>query len=250
MKNFPWKTIWIIGASMGLGKEIANQLDCFGAKVIISARSEERLKNIEEGLKNTVSQPIDITNIKSINLALGVVKKICNGLPDLIILNAAIYQPMTTKSLEVGIIQEVMDVNFMGSVKLLNALLPYKNSGKKTTIATVTSPSGWRGLPGGIGYGSSKAALINFIESLRAELGNSDLDFRLVNPGFIRTRLTDKNNFHMPQIMEPQIAAQKLLKGLSSNRFEVAFPQPLIFFFKILRILPYWLYFKLTSKMI
>ena len=205
--NWPWKKAWIVGASSGLGAEISRKLSMSGTKVFISARREEVLNDVCDGLENTHAVPLDITSIEECRQAVSAVLKINAKLPDLIILNAAIYTPMSSDNLDPYECANMIDVNYMGVVNM-------------------------------------------FIESMKPELSQVGFDLRLVNPGFIKTRLTDKNDFNMPQLMEVDDAAMRTLKGLATNKFDIAFPNPFIFYLKVLRILPYRLFFILMRRMV
>ncbi len=247
--KFPWKSAWIIGASSGLGAETAKQLSVAGTKTIISARSHDKLDQLSATSENLLIAPLDITDQTAVDLTVDEIVTDLGKLPDLIILNAAIYTPMNNENFNVDEIQKMMNVNYMGTVNVINALLKHKCQNGKVTIAVVTSPSGWRGLPNSLGYAPTKAALINLVEGLKSELYESSLDFRLVNPGFIKTRLTAKNNFPMPQLMEAGDAAQRMLNGLRTQKFDITFPNPLLLKMKVLRLLPYSLYFKITKNL-
>ncbi|GHF11433.1 oxidoreductase [Kordiimonas sediminis] len=244
----PWVTAWIIGGSSGLGAETARQLATQGCRTYVSARSVGALTDLCKENTNLVPLPLDITDRAACKIAADTVVAELGHLPDLIILNAAVYTPMGVKDFSATAIQTMVDVNYMGIVHMFDALLPFRTQKQRTVIASVTSPSGWRGLPGGVGYAPTKAALINLVEGLRCELIDTSLDLRIVNPGFIRTRLTEKNSFSMPQLMEPADAAQRMLKGLSGASFETAFPRPFVSVLRLLSRLPYWLYFRLMKQ--
>jgi short-subunit dehydrogenase len=246
--SMPWKTAWIIGGSTGLGAEAVKQLDAQGIKTFVSARSTKGLDTLCNTLEHSTPLPLDITKRNEIDASINFIKRELSHLPDLIIINAAIYTPMGATDFDCTAITQMVNVNYLGAVNVFGALLSDRNFGKKVQIATVASPSGWRGLAGGVGYGPTKAALINLVEGLRAEIHASDFDLRIVNPGFIRTRLTDKNEFKMPQLMEADVAAGKMLKGLQSKAFDIQFPYPFIIILRLLRLLPDWLYFKLTQR--
>lgn len=247
--NNLWKSAWVIGGSTGLGAELVKILTAAGIETYVSARDKDRLKVLCGQFSDAKSYPLDITDKAACIRAVDEINKIKNTLPDLIILNAAVYYPMDIENFNALEISDMMNVNFLGIANMFEALLPYRKSrGGNVTIATVTSPSGWRGLPGAIGYGSSKAAVINMMESMKPELDRCGFDLRVVNPGFIRTRLTEKNNFQMPQLMEPNEAAKLTLKGLSTKNFDTSFPNPFLYYLKLLRILPYILFFRLMKK--
>ncbi|MCP5382744.1 MAG: SDR family NAD(P)-dependent oxidoreductase [Kordiimonadaceae bacterium] len=245
-----WKSAWVIGGSTGLGAALVRKLAVNDVLTYVSARNTEALEVLKEENPSIIPFPLDVTDPDSCVHQVTNVIKANNGLPDLIILNAAIYSPMGVAKFNAKEISKMMNVNFLGIVNMFSALLPHKKTEKQVTIAAITSPSGWRGLPGGIGYGSSKAAVINLIESMKGELDGSGFDLRLVNPGFIKTRLTDKNNFKMPQLMSPDAAAVKALDGLSGSKFDLCFPNPFLFYLKLLRILPYSIYFWLMKKIV
>ncbi len=243
-----WQSAWIVGGSTGLGAELAKNLAHDGVVTYVSARNSNRLEILSQKLQAAISYPLDITDSDACVRSVSDIIKSNDGLPDLIILAAAVYRPMNAGNFDVQEISNMINVNYMGIVNMLAALLPHSSSNKNVTIAVITSPSGWRGLPGAVGYGPSKAAVINMIESLKPELDDCGFDLRLVNPGFIKTRLTDKNEFNMPQLMDPKDAASRVLTGLSSTKFDISFPNPFLIYLKLLRILPYSLFFWVMKK--
>lgn len=246
----PWKTAWVIGASSGLGAEISKQLTELGCKTYLSARRADKLDELCNELNYAVPVPLDITDRQECLKATDGIIADNGALPDLIIINAAIYAPMNVETFDPQQIANMMDVNYVGSANIIDKIIPHGNVDKPITLATVTSPSGWRGLPGGIGYGPSKAALINMIESMTPEMRERGFDMRLINPGFIKTRLTEMNDFDMPQLMEPEEAAERAIKGLKSNKFDISFPNPFILKLQFLRMLPYKLFFKITTGLL
>jgi len=243
-----WKTAWVVGGSSGLGAEVVKQITADGTKAYVSARNKKTLEGFCASLENAIPVKLDVSHEGECLQVVNEIVSTIGELPDLIILNAAIYTPMGCENFDPKSIADMMQVNYLGVVNMMAALLLHHQAGKKTTIAAVASPSGWSGLPGGVGYGPTKAALINLFEGLNAELQNTAFDLRIINPGFIRTRLTDLNDFPMPQLMEPEDAGRRLLSGLKKNGFEISFPNPFILFLKLLHLLPYWLYFKLVRK--
>jgi short-subunit dehydrogenase len=244
-----WNTAWVVGGSTGLGAELVRILAEEGITTYVSARDKQKLMELSDGNDHVREIQLDVTDKDACNSVTAEIFSFNKTLPDLIILNAAVYSPMDVQNFDVDKISTMTNVNYMGIVNMFAALLPYRGMGNDTTIAAVTSPSGWRGLPGGIGYGSSKAAVINLMESMKPELDYCGIDLRVINPGFIKTRLTDKNEFKMPQLMTAEMAAKKTLKGLRTSKFDIAFPNPFLFSLKCLRILPYWLYFRLTKNL-
>lgn len=145
---------------------------------------------------------------------------------------------------------DLFDVNVQGTVNCLSALLATREPRRGTRLAVVASLAGYRGLPSASAYGATKAALINMCESLKPELEQMDIVLQLVNPGFVKTPLTDKNDFPMPFLVSAETAADRIFDGLQTNRFEIAFPSRFALIMKTLRALPSGLFFSLTRKML
>jgi short-subunit dehydrogenase len=168
----------------------------------------------------------------------------------LAILNAGTHNPVNGASLEIKNIKRVINTNLMGTVNCLVPTLENFVDRRDGHLAIMTSLAGYRGLPTASAYGATKAALINMCEALRVEVEKSGVVISIISPGFVRTALTDLNSFPMPFLMEPEEAARRIIRGLESRRFEIAFPRRFYFFMKILRILPYTLFFFITRRLI
>lgn len=233
------KKIWITGGGSGIGKALALRLREDKNEVFISGRTEEKLKSVGWG---TTPVPCDITDQNSVDAA---VKQI--GHIDIAILNAGTYAPGPTTETSMDDFKSAMEVNYFGTLNCLQALLPRmrENGGH---IVVVASLAGYIGLPNSSGYGPSKAAVISLCESIRAELQGTDVKFQMVSPGFVKSPLTEKNNFEMPYLIKADEAAEKIIQGLESKAFEIAFPAPFVRQMKFLRLLPYKLYFPLINK--
>ncbi|WP_425051547.1 SDR family NAD(P)-dependent oxidoreductase [Psychromarinibacter sp. S121] len=233
---FRGKTWWIVGASEGLGRAVAEALDAEGAKLILSARSEERLTELAATLTDARALPLDVTDPDAVQAA-----AVTAGDFDGIIYGAGFYEPVKATDWNPGAVRMMSEVNFTGCLNVLGAAVPALLRRGKGRIVLIGSLSGFAGLPGAVGYGASKAAVMHVAENLRADLKGTGVTVQRVNPGFIRTRLTDKNDFRMPQIMEPEDAAQKVLKGIRSGRFSHSFPKPFAWLFTVGRHLPlFW----------
>lgn len=245
--------IWITGASSGIGREAAMQYARLGHTVCASARSLESLESLAEegaGADGRIHPvAMDITDIAQVTAGFA---NICEmvGLPDLVILNAGTYIRNTARKFDRSIFETTMDINFMGTINCLQQVVPAYIEHGSGHIAVVSSVAGYRGLPGGSAYGASKAALINLVEALQPELAARGVCISLVNPGFVRTPLTDKNKFAMPFLMEVDDAVSAMISGLARRRFEVTFPKRFTWMLKVLRILPIALYLRLTRRMI
>ena len=245
--------IWITGASSGIGREAARQYARLGNTVFVSARSPEPLQALAaegEGFDGEIHPiPMDITDVTQVADGFADILKTV-GLPDLTILNAGTYIRNTAKKFDRTVFETTMNINFMGTVNCLQQLVPAYIEHGGGHIAVVSSVAGYRGLPGGSAYGASKAALINLVEAIQPELAARGVCISLVNPGFVRTPLTDKNEFEMPFLMEVDDAVDAMISGLARRRFEVTFPKRFTWILKALRILPIALYLKLTRRMI
>jgi len=237
---FKDKTYWIVGASDGLGKAIAQELDREGAKLILSARREEALKDLVKGLHNATALPVDVTDATSVENAFKGLEHV-----DCLIYCAGAYQPMTAMDWKPDAAELMIDVNLTGAARLLSRLVPQfvkRNSGH---IVLIGSLSGFRALPGAIGYSASKAGLMHLAENLYADLRDTDVTVQQINPGFIATRLTDQNDFKMPQIMSADKAAQRVIRAIRSGRFSTSFPYPFALLFTLGRFLPRKLFYSI-----
>ena len=243
--------IWIAGASTGIGAALAKRYASDGHRVFASARSEDKLQVLSADVQqsNHFIQPVvcDVTDNESVLNAVAQVE--AEGVIDLAILNAGFYEPIELENLNLEHFINTYDVNLQGVVRCFLAVLPSMKRRRSGQIAIVSSVSGYTGLPKAAAYGSSKAALINLAESLQPECQAIGVDIRLVNPGFVKSPLTDKNSFSMPFIIEAEDAANRIVDGLNSAKFEIHFPKRFTFIMKLLGTLPYSLYLRLSSKL-
>ena len=241
------ETIWIIGASTGIGRELAIQYQQMGAKVLVSARNEQALSALSDNHPQTESFPMDIASLEDIQNTIKEfeLRKIT---PTKVIIMAAAYQPGNIEDLDIVDVKKTVQTNLTGPIWLVHAILPLLKKQMQGQIAICASVAGYLGLPSGQPYSCTKAALINFTECLKAELYHSSIDIKLINPGFIKTRLTDKNTFPMPFIMTADKAAKIIIKGLNSKAFEINFPKRLTWALKLLNILPYWLLLPIIGR--
>ena len=243
MRSFGGKRYWLVGASEGLGKALAKQLSDEGAHVILSSRSKDRLCEISNYLQGSSSVvDVDVADESSVRLA---VQKV--GTLDGIVLLAGLYWPMRATEWQQEQVVQMADVNFTGFLRVLGMVVPEMVERDDGHIVITGSLAGFRGLSGAIGYGASKAAVMSLAESMYADLKNTGVDIQLVNPGFIRTRLTDKNNFSMPFIMEPEEAATRMLAHMRSDKFKLNFPTGFSWIFRLSQFMPDWLYYRLFS---
>ena len=241
------KKIWITGASSGIGKALAEKFASEGWKVAISARRKEILDEMASN-ENISSYPLDVTNQDQIN---NVFTKIISdfGNLDLCVFSSGTYDPKMEKEINIQQNKFVMETNFFGVLYCIKSVEKYFKDKKNGHISIVSSIAAYRGLPNSSGYGPSKAALTNLTESLFFDFKKYNVRISLVSPGFIKTPLTDKNDFPMPFIKSPKFAADEMFKGLTKTKaFEIHFPKALTVLLKFLRILPYKIYLFLIDK--
>ena len=236
------KKYWIIGASEGLGRELSIQLSNLGVKLIISARNETRLNELSSLTKAKVLA-LDVLNIDAINQASKSV-----GIIDGIIYVAGDYTPLNSTTWNVEEVDKMIAVNFTGAAKVLGFIVPKVLKQNNGHIVMIGSLSGFRGLPNAIGYGASKAAMMHLAENIKADLYKTPIKIQLINPGFIKTRLTEKNNFKMPFIMSVEDAAKRVIIAMNSNRFQTNFPLIFSLLFRASNLLPAFIYFWLFSS--
>jgi len=245
--------IWITGGSSGLGKELALQFSRLGHEVCVSARNNEALEELAASCVDTAGSiypfPLDVTDIDEVARCFD---DICStaGVPDICVLNAGTHTANSAAQFDAQIFRRLMDINYMGVVNCLQSVVPAFIERRGGHIAVVSSVAGYQGLPNASAYGASKAALINMCEALQPELAVSDVKLQLINPGFVRTPLTDLNEFPMPFLMEVEDAAACIVRGLNGNSFEISFPKRFTWILKFLKILPYAIYLRLTKKLI
>ena len=241
------KKIWITGASSGIGKALAEKFASEGWKVAISARRKEILDVIALN-ENISSYPLDVTDQNQIDK---IFKKIIDdfGGLDLCVFSSGTYDPKLEQEINIKQNKFLMETNFFGVLYSIKTVEKYFKEKKDGHISVVSSVAAYRGLPNSSGYGPSKAALTNLTESLYFDFKKFNVRISLVSPGFIKTPLTDKNEFPMPFIKSPEFAAEKMFNGLTKNTsFEIHFPKALTILLKFLRILPYKIYLFLIDK--
>jgi short-subunit dehydrogenase len=234
MTDLSGKTYWLLGASEGLGRELAKKLHGAGARLILSARNVERLESLSAELGGAQVLPLDVCDTEAVRLVAAGISDTLHG----VIYNVGTYEPMRATEWVPKAALQMCDINFIGAVRVLGEVVPGFVKRGRGDITLVGSLSGYRGLPAAIGYGAGKAALISLAETMRFDLKDSGVVVRIVNPGFIKTRLTEKNSFRMPMLMTAEDAAERVLKAMGKNRFRTDFPTPFSWFIRSLKFLP------------
>lgn len=243
--NWSQRKAWIIGASSGIGADLAGELSALGCAVTISARNEDALRTVANGQMEIL--PIDISNDGSVKQASdSYLAK--NEQFDLVVVMAGYWKQMTAQDFDFNVFKEHNDVNVLGLARVIAEVLPEMRSANSGTLVGVSSVAGYRGYPGSAGYGPSKAAQINLLESLRADLNGTKVKVLTVSPGFVETPMTSTNTFPMPFIISSKKAAKYIVKGLTKNKTEIVFPLPMAITMKLSKFIPQGLWPKLFPK--
>ncbi|HEY7885632.1 MAG TPA: SDR family NAD(P)-dependent oxidoreductase [Cellvibrionaceae bacterium] len=245
------KHIWITGASKGLGLALTRQLLALGVNVYATARSTDGLDQLlTEYPGSCFAVGADITNEQQLVCAR---EKINSFTPylDAIILNAGTCEYVNTKAFSSEPFVPVMSLNFMANVKLLEMALPLlRNCPTRGHIVGISSMVTLLPMPRSEAYGASKAALDYCLQSLRVDLYDEGIDVSIVKPGFIRTPLTDRNDFDMPFLMEADAAAEHVLKTLRTRHYEYRFPWQLSSIMSLISWLPKGLQTRMLQKLV
>ncbi len=244
MREWQGKRYWLVGASEGLGRAVAFRLSRVGAELILSARSEDRLKELAAELPGKAScVTLDVSDRAAVEAAVKEVGEI-----DGLVYLAGAYWPMKAGDWNADQVETMGEVNYLGAARVIAAVIHPMLKRDAGHIVLTGSLSGFRGLPGAIGYSASKAGLMALAESMHADLRGTGVDVQVVNPGFIRTRLTDKNDFRMPFIMEPDAAAREVFEHMNGGGFKKSFPFLFSLLFRGSQFLPDWLYYPIFAR--
>lgn len=244
---------WVTGASSGIGRAVALRLAGAGYRVAASARNQAALTDLAAEARRAgatiLPVPLDVTDERATLDAVAVIEADLGPIA-LAVLCAGTHIAMTAASFGTATCRTLIEVNLMGTVHSLAGLIPRMTQRRAGRIAVVASVAGYCGLPSAAAYGATKAGLINMCEALRPDLATHGVVLQLVNPGFVATPLTAKNDFAMPMMISTDRAAEAIMRGLRSSRFEIAFPRRFALLMKLLRALPYPLFFAITRRMI
>tara|TARA_B100000900_G_scaffold92105_1_gene75451 strand:+ start:1522 stop:2286 length:765 start_codon:yes stop_codon:yes gene_type:complete len=241
------KTIWITGASTGIGKSLAIKFAKNGWNVAASARREQLLKDLNSTYENIYPYPLDVTKIDNCkSIAKSIIEDL--GQIDICVFGTGMHDPKSEKKFNLDKIREIMEVNYFGTMNSINSVYEYFSEKKSGHISIISSVAGYRGLPAAGAYCASKSALISFAESLYFDMIKNNVKVSVICPGFIRTPMTDQNDFSMPMIKSAEYAADKIYLGIiKKSGFEIHFPKTFTFLMKIIQILPNWLYFGIIN---
>lgn len=244
--SYQGKTVWVIGATDGIGLAISKLFYSKKAHIILSSRSEDKLHQVNKIFNNSCSVvPFNVNDLSSLEKC---TQLICNDFnPDYIFYTPAYYEPCSIENLTNSIIDQTIQTNITSVIYFLRSIFSYLNKRPICQLNMIGSVAGYFGLPYAQPYACTKAAFNNLIESFYAE--NPHMNIKLINPGFVKTKLTAKNNFDMPSIISPDEAAKMIINSITSNRFEIHFPKKLTLRMKLLKILPYALCFKIIASL-
>ena len=242
------KNIWITGASSGIGKALAIKFAYEGWQVAASARRESLLKELSNQYTNIQSFPLDVTDSdKCKSVFKDIVEKFENI--EICVFGTGIHDPQSEKKFNLEKIKKIMEVNFFGTMNSINSVYDYFVQRKVGQISIISSVAGYRGLPVAGAYCASKSALTSFTESLHFEMKRKNVRVSLISPGFIKTPMTDQNDFPMPMMKSAEFAAEQMFKGLTQKKaFEIHFPVAFTSMMKVLKVIPNGLYFKIVEK--
>lgn len=247
VRDWSGKRIWLIGASSGIGAALASQALAQGARVALSARRQEALQRVAGSHPNALVVSLNVLDHDAWRLSYERICKEFGGI-DLMLFCVADYHPERSWEVTSDGALLTLRTNLASVYSALATVLPDMLARRSGGIALVASVAGYIGLPNASVYGPSKAALINLAEILYSDLHVRGINVYLINPGFVKTELTEKNTFTMPAIQTPEAAATAIWRGIAEGRFEIHFPHRLTRFLKLLQMLPYRLRFALFER--
>lgn len=240
--------VWIVGASSGIGKSLAEKCLPLSDNIAISARSAEKLQHMESEHTGFAAFPLDVSDRGAVAETVEAIEKRLGGI-DTAVLSAGIWFPMRAADLDTDRMREAMRINYFGAVYAVEALLAGMKARGRGHIVIVSSVAGYRGLPTSVAYGPTKAALTNFSEALAVELAEFGIQVTLVQPGFVDTPMSKVNRFHMPGLMDVDAAADRLLSGILRRKNAIFFPRLFTSAVRFTNFLPYGLYYALIRRM-
>ena len=246
IRDWHGRRVWLVGASTGIGRALAERLHALGATVIVSARKADALQDFVGQHPGSMALPMDVTNAEAVKAAAQYAQ--AGGPLDLVCYCAGHYQAMRATAIDLPDLLRHHQVNTVGALHVLEAITPAMLACGKGHISLVSSVAGFRGLPQSLAYGPTKAALINLAETLYLDLQPHGLGVSVINPGFVETPLTAQNEFHMPALISPEQAAQAIVQGWARGEFDIHFPKRFTCWLKLLRLLPYRLYFAAVRR--
>lgn len=251
IEQFSGKRVWVIGASSGIGEACAKTLLLKGAKVALSSRRVERLNQIARSgaISQTLVLPLDVTDNAQLHDSYKTILNTWGGI-DLLLFVSGVYTPLRADNFDINVAEKTIDANLLGPMRAVALVIPEMLKAHSGHIAIVGSVAGYSGLPKALAYGPSKAAIINFCENLYYDLLPTGVSVHMISPGFVATEATAQNDFEMPALISAEVAAQEILAGIEKGEFDIHFPKRFSRFLKLLRILPYPIYFWIVRRFV
>lgn len=244
------KIAWTTGAGSGIGRGVARRLASDGWQVAVSGRTADSLASLAAEYPGSIHPfALDITDADAVRQCFGEISAQL-GLPDLTVFSAGMFRPMMAKTFDLDTLRATFEVNVIGTGACLATVMPAMIKRGSGHIAVVASVTGYYGLPSAAAYGATKAALINMCEALQPDLARHGVQISVINPGFVKTPLTDANDFSMPFLMDVDTAVEAIMAGLRVGKFEIAFPWQMRIGLKTLARLPNWLRLRITRGMV
>ncbi len=247
LTDWTGRSAWLVGASTGIGRATAALLHSRGAGVIVSARNARSLDEFVAAHPGSIGLPLDVTDRVAVAAAAEQVVAAC-GTIDLVLYCAGYYKPMRATEFDLDDALRHVQVNQVGALYVLDAVLPRLLAQRSGHLSLVSSVAGYRGLPNSMAYGPTKAALINLAETLYLDLAPQGIGVSVINPGFVETPLTAQNAFAMPALITPEQAAHAIVEGWAAGQFEIHFPKRFTLWLKALRHLSDGLYFRAVRR--
>ena len=246
MADWSGRRVWLVGASSGIGLACAQALRAAGAQVVISARHAQSVQAWAAQDPGVQWCPLDVTHGPEVQ---AVAKAIVAGGPlHMVVYCAGYYKAQRATALDLNQLLQHDQVNYQGALQVLAAVLPTLLAQQQGHISLISSVAGWSGLPNGLAYGPTKAAMTHLAETLYMDLQDQGIGVSVVHPGFVATPLTAQNEFAMPALITPAKAAQEMLRGWARGQFDIHFPRRFTLWLKLLKMLPYRLYFPLVRR--
>ncbi len=247
------KVVWLTGASSGLGEAFARRLIASGCVLALTARRAEALEALVEEYAaagmTAISFPGDITDRDRMKEIANAIRE-QHGAIDILVANAGTHNPTSASAFNTDDYRRLIEINYLGQLHCIEAVLPHMIERGEGHLAVVSSVAGFRGLPTAAAYGASKSALSHFLESIRFDLEPKNIAVTAIHPGFIRTPLTDQNDFPMPFLMEAPAAADRMYQHIVERRLESHFPRRFTYIVKAFSLLPYALYRAVIKRVV
>ena len=240
------RRVWLVGASTGIGLACAQALRAAGAQVVVSARNAQGVQDWAAQDAGVQWHALDVGEPLQVQATARAI--LAQGPLDLVVYAAGYYQAQRATAMDIDNLLQHDKVNYQGALQVIHAVLPSMLARQSGHISLLSSVAGWRGLPNGLAYGPTKAALSHLAETLYLDLQDQGIGVSVVNPGFVATPLTAQNQFTMPALISPEQAAREMLQGWAQGQFDIHFPKRFTLWLKLLRLLPYRLYFPLVRK--